>query len=136
VFRLNKMYKAEKKLLFVFLIFYVMVGVLAGFILYEFFPAHYFSWYPIIPFTFTVFGFFLFMSLIKYKRKTPARVTMLYMMMRGVKFLITAVMVLIYTLLADEFRVEFSIATICFYFFYLLIESLIFINFEKEQNSK
>lgn len=115
------------------LIFYVIVGVAVGLVLYYFFPDNYFALYPVIPSYYTLLGVILYSSLIVCQRKKPEKLINVYMMMRGLKFLITVVTILLYDIFYDEFTYEFSITTIGFYFFYLFIETIIFIKFEKER---
>ncbi len=115
------------------LIFYVVVGIGVGLGLYYFYPDYYFEWYPFIPGYYTVLGVVLYSSLIFYKRKNPKKMINVYMMMRGIKFLLTTTTILIYDLTMYEYIFEFSITTVGFYFFYLFIETYIYIKFEKEQ---
>lgn len=118
------------------LIFYVVVGIGVGFILYYIYPDHYFDWYPFIPGYYTVLGVILYSSLMVYKKKNPKKMINAYMMMRGIKFILTTATILIYNLTMDEYIYEFSITTVGFYFFYLFIETYIYIKFEKEKAVK
>jgi len=130
------MYKANHKLMLSLLFFYIIVGVAVGFGLYYLAPGHYFCWYPVIPTYYTIIGFSLFRCLVVCKRKNPKKLINVYMMMRGVKFLVTIGSILVYVLISDKDDYEFSITTVGFYFFYLFIETYIYINFEKESNCK
>ena len=115
------------------LVFYVIVGVMVGLIIYYLYPQYYFSWYPVIPGYYTILGIVLYRSLLFYKKKHPKKLISVYMMMRGIKFLITVLSVLLYTMLVDESVYEFAITIIAFYYFYLFIETYIYIKFEKQK---
>ena len=130
------MKKVKKRLMRTLLFFYVLVGIAVGLVLYKFFPNHYFNLYPAIPGYYTILGFILFRSLLICQRKCPAKMINIYMMLRGIKFLITILTVLLYNVFSDEFVYEFSITTVGFYFFYMFIETFIFIKFEKERIKK
>lgn len=118
------------------LIFYVVVGIGVGLCLYYLYPVYYFEWYPFIPGYYTVLGVILYSSLMFYKKNNPKKMVNAYMMMRGIKFLLTTATILIYDLTMDEYTYEFSITTVGFYFFYLFIETYIYIKFEKEKPVK
>lgn len=130
------MYKANQKYMGALLIFYVFVGIAVGLMLYYLYPEHYFSLYPVIPAYYTLIGIVLLRALTVYKRNNPKKMINVYMMMRGIKFLLTVASVLVYVLLTDEHDYEFSITTVGFYFFYMFVETFIYIKFEKERNSK
>ena len=124
------------KLIVSLLFFYPVVGIAVGFVLYEYFPMHFFPLYPLIPSYFTVLGVTLFITLLYYSKNNPVKIINAYMMMRGFKFLLTIGAVLVYVSMSDNYEYEFSITTVGFYFFYLFIETFIFTKFEKERIAK
>ncbi len=128
--------KIHWKLVFVLLFFYIMAGLIVGLILSESFPDYYFSWYPVIPGYFTIMGFVLFRAMILCRKHNPKKIINVYMMMRGIKLIITLVSVLLYTLYVGVNTFGFAMVTLAFYFFYLIIETYIFIKFEKERIRK
>jgi len=107
-----------------------------GFVLYEYFPMHYFPIYPVIPSYFTILGVILFLTLLYYRKNNPEKIINGYMMVRGFKFLLTVGAVLLFVTMSDNYEYEFSITTVGFYFFYLFIETYIFTKFEKERIAK
>lgn len=125
--------KAHWKLIFILLFFYVLAGLIVGLILHSYSPQYYFSWYPVIPGYFTLMGFVLFRSMIVCRRRNPKKIITVYMMMRGIKLLLTLASLVLYSLLIGDKTFEFTMATLGFYFFYLIIETYIFIKFEKER---
>jgi hypothetical protein len=130
------MNKFVLKLIISLLIFYPAVGIAAGFVIYEYFPVHYFSLYPIIPSYFTILGVILFITLLYFRKNNPEKIINAYMMIRGFKFLLTVGAILLFVTLSDNYEYEFSITTVGFYFFYLFIETFIFTKFEKERIAK
>ncbi len=130
------MEKLNHRMMNTLLIAYILVGISVGLILYLLFPERYFILYPVIPGYYTILGFALFRSLVVCRRKSPRKMINIYMMFRGIKFLMTVLTIILYDLFFAESIYEFSITTIGFYFFYLFIETYIFIIFEKERIRK
>lgn len=124
------------KLIVSLLIFYPIVGIAVGIVLYEYFPMHYFSLYPVIPSYFTILGIMLFITLLYYRKNNPEKIINAYMMIRGIKFLLTVGAILLFVTMSHNYEYEFSITTVGFYFFYLFIETYIFTKFEKERIAK
>jgi len=124
------------KLIISLLVFYPVVGIAMGFVIYEYFPIHYFSLYPVIPSYFTILGVILFITLLHYSKNNPEKIINAYMMIRGIKFLLTVGAILLFVTMSDNYEYEFSLTTVGFYFFYLFIETYIFTKFEKERISK
>lgn len=124
------------KLIISLLLFYPVVGIAVGFVLYEYFPMHYFSLYPVIPSYFSILGAILFFALLYYRKNKPEKIINVYMIMRGVKFLLTIGTILLFVSIADNYKYEFSITTVGFYFFYIFIETYLFTQFERERVAK
>ncbi len=118
------------------LIGYPIIGLIVGLILYKYFPTRYFGLYPTIPIYYSTLGLILFISLIYYLKNSPEKIIHVYMMFRGIKFLITVAGILLFVSLSDSYEYEFTITTIGFYFFYLFVETYIFIKFEKERMAR
>lgn len=112
------------------LIVYVAFGIVVGFILYYLLPEHYFGWYPVIPSYYSVIAVVLYVSLRYFREKNPTKMIQAYMMMRGIKLLVTILFVLLYNLFIDEKDEEFTIVISLFYFFYLVIETYLYVKFE------
>ena len=127
--------KIHWKLVFILLIFYIIAGIVIGIVLARYFPQYYFGWYPAVPGYFTVMGFILFRFMILCRKHCPQKIINVYMMMRGIKLLVTMMSMLLYTLYIGEKPFEFALVTLVFYFYYLIIETYIFIKFEKERIS-
>ena len=124
------------KLIISLLLFYPVVGIAVGLVLYEYFPMHYFSLYPVIPSYFSILGTILFCALLYYRKNKPEKIINVYMIMRGVKFLLTIGTILLFVSIADNYKYEFSITTVGFYFFYIFIETYLFTQFERERVAK
>ena len=118
------------KYLKILLIGYVAFGIVVGLILYYFIPEHYFSWYPVIPSYYSIIAVILYISLCHFREKNPSRMIYAYMMMRGIKLLLTILCVLLYNLYIDEKDNEFTIIISVFYFLYLAIETYLYFKFE------
>jgi hypothetical protein len=124
------------KLIISLLLFYPVVGFAVGYVLYEYFPIHYFSLYPVIPGYFSVLGAILLFTLIYYRKNNPQKITKVYMIMRGGKFLLTIGIILFFVTIYEDFEYEFSITATGFYFFYIIIETYLFTQFERERVAK
>ena len=124
------------KLIISLLLFYPVVGIAVGLVLYEYFPMHYFSLYPVIPSYFSILGTILFCALLYYRKNKPEKIVNVYMIMRGVKFLLTIGTILLFVTIYEDFEYEFSITTVGFYFFYIFIETYLFTQFERERVAK
>ncbi len=120
----------NKRFLKILLIVYVAFGILVGFILYYLLPQHYFNWYPVIPSYYSIIAVFLYGSLKHFREKNPTKMIQAYMMMRGIKLLVTILFVLLYNLYIDQKDEEFTIVISLFYFFYLVIETYFYVKFE------
>ena len=112
------------------LIVYVAFGIIVGLILYYLLPQHYFNWYPVIPSYYSIIAVFLYGSLKHFREKNPQKMINAYMMMRGIKLLLTILCVLLYNLYIDEKDEEFTIVISAFYLFYLVIETYLYAKFE------
>lgn len=124
------------KLIISLLLFYPVVGFAVGIVLYEYFPMHYFSLYPVIPSYFSILGTILFCALLYYRKNNPEKIVNVYMIMRGVKFLLTIGTILLFVTIYEDFEYEFSITATGFYFFYIIIETYLFTQFERERVAK
>ncbi|MBP1671016.1 MAG: synthase protein [Bacteroidetes bacterium] len=124
------------KLIISLLLFYPVVGIAVGLVLYEYFPMHYFSLYPVIPGYFSILGTILFCALLYYRKNNPQKTTKVYMIFRGFKFLLTIGATLLFIITYEDFEYEFSITTAGFYFFYIITETYLFTRFERERVAK
>ena len=128
--------KKKIKLMLAVLLLYVVAGASAGIVLYKFLPQYYFPFFPIIPGYFTLLGFIMLWILIFTNNSSPTKVVNVYMMMRTVKLIITAGFILVYNMVVEDYRYPFTLITVVFYFFYLFVETYLFIKFEKERIQK
>jgi len=128
--------KKKIKLMLAVLLLYVVAGASAGIVLYKFLPQYYFPLFPIIPGYFTLLGFIMLWILIFTNNSSPTKVVNVYMMMRTVKLIITAGFILVYNMVVEDYRYPFTLITVVFYFFYLFVETYLFIKFEKERIKK
>ncbi len=131
------MSKSKKyRLVFIIMLLYAGVGIIVGILLKKFFPQYYFPLYPIIPSYFTLLGFVMLWVLLFSKGSSPTKVVNTYMMMRTIKLLITAGFILVYNMSTEDYRYPFTLITMAFYFFFLFVETSLYIKFEKERMAK
>ena len=106
---------------------------IAGWLLFRYaMPEHYFRFYPVIPIYFTALGVVTSAAMRYYSKRKPKKIVAVYMMMRGVKLLLTLGTILAYYLATDGERMtEFALTTAVFYSLYLFVETYLFYRFEK-----
>lgn len=106
------------------------VSLLAGFVawllLHQVWPAHYFVYYPLIPVYFWVTGAMMIVILVNAHSEKPGSTTMLYMLVRTVKLLLTGLFVGGYAWLVNDAIKEFGFTTLLFYVLFLTLESYVY----------
>jgi hypothetical protein len=109
------------------------VAGVAGWLLLRYaLPQYYFPLYPAIPAYFMVLG--LVMSIIMWyysKQLSGRKIVNVYMMMRGVKLLLTLGGILLYYIVIKEQMMEFGLTVAIFYLVYLFVETYLYYRFEK-----
>jgi len=125
----------EKQLrirLIVSLLATMIAAGIVGFLLLKYaVPQYYFRWYPLIPVYFTLLGGIMSAGMWYYSKRMPTKIVTVFMLMRGVKLLLTVGSIFLYYVLVGEQMVEFSLTTAVFYFLYLFVETYLFYRFEK-----
>jgi len=127
--------KTYLQITIILIFFYVLLGIIVGFLLYKFSPGYYFHLYPIIPGFYMLMALILLLSMQSSLKKDEKTTIHRYLLLRMIKLVITIGSILAYTEFIDENNEAFVIVTIAFYFFYLAIETYIFVKYEKEKNA-
>jgi len=124
--------KSMKRRLVASLLMTILIaGIAVGLALYYLLPAHWFRWYPLIPVFFMLLGFTMSLGMNYYSKREPRKIIAAFMMMRGIKILLTAVGILFYYGLVGEMMTEMLLVTIGFYLLHLFVETYLFYRFEK-----
>lgn len=97
-------------------------------------PEAYFAAFPVIPLFFWLVGLAIAVSLEATHTEKPDAVTMTYMMVRGIKLLLTALFVGIYAWFVHTDMKQFGLTTLSFYMVFLVVESYVFYLYEKRRN--
>jgi hypothetical protein len=119
--------------LIVSLIGAILVAGVAGWLLFRYaIPQYSFRFYLVIPLYFIVLG--IVMSIVMWvgsRRLAPRKMVHVYMIMRGVKLLLTLGGIYLFYRLVGEQMVEFCLTAAAFYFIYLFVETYVYYRFEK-----
>jgi small-conductance mechanosensitive channel len=105
-------------------------------LMYFVWPDSYFTWFPAIPLFFWLVALGMAISLELTHTEKANAVTMTYMIVRGVKLLLTAVFVGCYAWLVHTDVRQFGLTTLAFYIVYLVLETYIFYLYEKRRNKR
>lgn len=89
-------------------------------------PEYYFEGYPFIPLYFYVLGLLGVYMFGAYKRYTPRKMLLLYMAMKGMKMILSLILILIYCLVVHEEIKAFLLTFVSFYLVYLIFETWFF----------
>lgn len=114
----------------IFMLF-AAVGTIYGLGLYYLMPDHYFPLYPVIPATYFVMALCLFSALHRYRATSSLKIIALYMVLRGVKVLVTFLLGLLYTIFVNQQERTFLLSLVIFFFIYLIYETRLFYRYEK-----
>lgn len=121
------------RMLLLLTVIYTSVGVLLGVILKFLVPQLYFAHFPLIPLFYLVTGVILNFVLDECRSKRPDRLVNVFMIMRGVKLLLTVVFLAVYEKYIGEHRTRFALTLVLFYFIYMSLESYLFYLYEKRR---
>lgn len=117
-------------------LFTLLAGVIIGLGLDNFFPGHYFSFYPVIPLYFYFFGCLYIYIYDEFKKHNPNKLHMVFMGMKVGKMLISIFVILIYALFDKEHKLDFILTFLLFYVLSLIYETCFFFAFEKRLKLK
>lgn len=117
-----------------FLMLLTGIMLTAGIVVYvairQFFPAHYFGWYPAIPAFFYAFGWYSIFTFEHCRRTNVRKMLSVYIGMKVVKMLISMVIIFFYLLFVRIHKTDFTITFFLFYLFSILYETLYFYWYE------
>lgn len=121
-----------------FLLWLTLIILFAGigvyYVIQEFFPEHYFSFYPAIPLFFYAFGWYYIYIFDYSRKKNNSNALSIYIGTKVVKMLIAMLVMLLYLVFAKSHRADFIIVFFLFYLFSIIYETLYFYVFEHNKN--
>lgn len=119
------------------LVLFTLVSWGAGaLMLHYLFPGHYFAGYSFIPAYFFLFGIFSIYMFDACRRHAPQRLLLVYMAIKVLKFLLSAIFMLIYCVAVRADVKEFLLTFVVFYLMYLIYETWFFFTFEWNRKNK
>lgn len=111
----------------------IALGVILGSLLYLFWPASYFKWYPIIPLFYWIMGMAMAYFLDRVQKKHGDMIVTICMTVRLCKFVIALVFLWLYAALVGDHVKSFGFTLMLFYFIYLTLETYTFYLYEKRR---
>ncbi|MDR0294635.1 MAG: hypothetical protein LBH91_00345 [Prevotellaceae bacterium] len=123
--------KLKRRLIVSLLTSIVIAGIVTGLALYYIFPASWFQWYPLIPAYFVLLGLITSIVTNYYRKEEPRKAINSFMMMKGLKIMLTIVGILLYYWLVNENMTEALLLAFGFYMLHLFVETLLLYRFEK-----
>ncbi len=119
------------------LVLFTLVGGGAGALMLNYlFPGHYFGGYPFIPAYFFLFGIFSIYMFDACRWHAPQRLLLVYMAIKVLKFLLSAIFMLVYCVAVRADVKEFLLTFVVFYLIYLIYETWFFFTFEWNRKNK
>lgn len=131
-----KMSKTKKKFILWLTIIMIAFGTLTYGVIQNYFPEHYFAWYPAIPLFFYLFGWYYIFTFDKCRRQKRDKILTLYLGMKVVKMLLAVVIIFFYMVFVSIHKSDFIIIFFLFYLFSLIYETYFFYHFEYNKNVK
>ena len=109
----------------------ILLGTVAVWTFLKFvMPEHYFEWFPFIPLFFYIFSWYSILMFDRCRRKTPNKLLLVYMGVKFVKFILSAIIVLFYVLHVEEHKEDFILVFFLFYLFSMVFQSWFFMLYE------
>lgn len=130
------MKKLRLKFILLLTIFVLVVGLGSWLILIHFFPFLAFYDYPLIPLFFFTVGLISIYILTGLKIDRPNKLLNTFMLIRGVKMFLAALLAIAYWLLDRAEIKSFAIMLVAFYLCYLFLETYIYIKIETWNRTK
>lgn len=119
------------KLFLLVTVVYTVVDILGGILLGFFLPEDYFGLYPAISVFYWIMGLVLTFGLDSRKDTNADRLMNLFMTVKGVKFLLTILFLMLYVTYDPEVKMQFSVTLMCNYFIYSFLEMYIYFLYNK-----
>ncbi len=122
-----------RRKIFILLFVNAMLGIAGGFVLSSAAPQYYFPLYWLIPVYYTVLGMIYAAVMFHRARVRPRGLLNTFMLMRGVKFLVTVAGIVLYLSLDGVQRFTFCLVMMIFYFMYMFVETYLYYNLEQRR---
>jgi len=129
-------FKLKIKLFILVTVVYAGVGTLGGVVLGLFIPDDYFGLYPAISIFYGIMGLILTFSLDRCRKTNPDKLMNVFMTIKGVKFLLTILFLMLYVTHDPDVKMQFSITLMCNYFIYSFLEMYIYFLYNKKITQK
>lgn len=114
----------------------LLVGVIGGYIYFDFYPHHYFGGYPLIPTFFFIFGVFTISMTETCRKHSPRHLLQIYMLLRVMRMLFSIIVMAVYCIAVQEEAKEFLLTFIANYLIYLAYDSWFYFSFELNRKNK
>jgi len=124
--------KLKIKLFILVIVVYAGVGTLGGVVLGLFIPEDYFGLYPAISVFYLIMGLILTFSLDRCRKANPDKLMNVFMTIKGIKFLLTILFLMLYVTYDPEVKMQFSVTLMCNYFIYSFLEMYIYFLYNKK----
>ena len=123
-----------------FITWYTLLMLVAGWTIGPaiafFLPGHYFEWYPFIPVLFYIFGWFTISMFEVCRCYAPQKIQLVYLGTKAIKMFFSLMILLIYAVKMEEYKVEFFLTFFLFYLISMFFESWFFYKYERGNKVK
>ena len=120
---------SNHKYLLYLTLFAMLWDIISGCVLKFIFPTHYLPIYPAIPFYFYILNVVVYFMLNSFKNQSNNSM-MVFLGSKIIKILLSIILLLIYVLFVKVQIVEFLIAFIGNYLFFLLLDSILMMKYQ------
>ncbi len=114
----------------------VIVGVITGGLLHEFWPQYYFEWFPSIPCFYWIVAILMVFFLDRVRKKKGDVSVTTYMLVRLSKFMLACLFLILYVQFIGTHITSFGITLMLFYFIYLILEVYTIYLYEKKRMNR
>ncbi|MDY3268714.1 MAG: hypothetical protein SOX26_14710 [Phocaeicola sp.] len=121
---------AKRKFIKKMTILTVVLLVIIGLVYHLFIPDRYFPWFPAIPVYFYLFGLFYINMFSLGYRLGEDKLVPLFLVCKGTKFIVSAIIVIIYCFAVQHEVLAFVATFMVFYLTFLIFETVYFTNIE------
>ena len=116
-----------------YILYITWIGMLwdvaSGFLLQRLFPTHYLRLYPLIPFYFYILNVGSYLLVDSFKAKSTSSV-MLFLGSKMLKMILSVIVLLIFLVFSKTQVVEFLVAFLGNYLFFLILDSVLMLKFK------
>ena len=108
----------------------LLSGGILGYILYCFFPEHYFKGYPIVPVYFFILNAISITIIDACRKISRSRLLQTYILTKLIRILLSVILMVVYCLIAQKGIKVFLLTFIAMYLVYLVYDTWFFSKFE------